>query len=62
MVNDSKSSNKAHLRAIRSTIAALALAVLAAALILHDEPLAFPFLIATIVVLIYSFVPTLLHS
>lgn len=62
MGENSNPTNKAHLRAIRSTIAALALAVLAAALILHDEPLAFPFLIATVVVLIYSFVPTLLHS
>lgn len=62
MSSDDEPLTNAHLRAIRSTIAAVALAILTAALILHDEGLAFPFLIVTIGVLIYSFIPTLLAS
>lgn len=47
------------LRGIRTTIAGLALAVITAGLTLHNEPLAFPALVLTLVVLAYSFVPTL---
>ena len=59
--NDEMTHN-AHLRSIRSAIVGTALAMLTGALVLHDEPLAFPMLILTLIVVAYSFVPTLIHS
>ncbi|WP_323677155.1 hypothetical protein [Halorubellus sp. PRR65] len=48
-----------HLRAIRTAIVGVALGVVTAALIVHNEPLAFPLLIMTCLVSGYAFVPTL---
>ena len=52
----------AHLRSIRSALAALALAVLAAPLLMADEHYGFALFLIVIVLVLYSFVPTLLQS
>lgn len=52
----------AHLRAVRTAIVALAFAVLTAAFIVERSHLDFPFLIATILVCLYSFVPPIVQS
>lgn len=51
-------SYEAHLRAIRSAIAALALAVLSASLIIRGDEFGFWFGIITLLLVVYSFVPT----
>ena len=55
-------SYEAHLRAIRSAIVALALAVVAAPFLLEQETLGLLLLVGTLVAIAYSFVPTLLES
>ncbi len=54
----SKSRN-AHLRAIRTAIASLALAIITAGLVINNDPEAFSLFLITILVLVYSFVPTI---
>jgi hypothetical protein len=49
----------ANLQAIRTAIVGVALGVVTAALIVHNESLAFPLLIVTCLVSGYAFVPTL---
>jgi hypothetical protein len=61
-MSDADAKRFAHLRAIRTAVVGLALGVVTAALVLHDEPLAFPSLIATLVILLYSFLPTLIRA
>ena len=56
MDNDESSLLIAHLRAIRTAIVGLALAVITAGLIIQGEPLELHFLILTILVCAYSFV------
>jgi hypothetical protein len=51
----------AHLRSIRSALIAVAVSVLATGLIIREDPLAFPFLIASIVICLYAFVPPLIR-
>lgn len=51
-----------HLRAIRSAVAALAVAVLAAPLLMANDHYGFALFLITLVLVLYSFVPTLLHS
>ena len=48
-----------HLRAIRTAIIGLALAVLTTGLVIVGDPLGFQFLIVTILICLYSFVPPL---
>lgn len=54
----SKSRN-AHLRAIRTAIASLALAIITAGLVINNDSEAFSLFLITILVLVYSFVPTI---
>ena len=53
---DNEPSYEVYLLAIRSAIAALALAVIAASLIISDIYLGFFFMIFTLIVLVYSFI------
>jgi hypothetical protein len=62
MIEDRDSLLFAHLRAIRTAIIGLALAVITTGLVIQGEPLDFPFLILTILVCLYSFVPPLIRS
>lgn len=50
-----------HLRAIRTAIAALALAVLSAPFIMVNDSTGFYLSILTIVLVVYSFAPTLMN-
>ena len=52
----------AHLRSIRSALVAVAISVLATGLIIREDPLAFPFLLVSITVCLYSFVPPLINK
>lgn len=51
----------AHLRAIRTAIVGLALAVITVGLIIEGDPLDFPFFTITILVCLYAFVPPLIR-
>lgn len=51
----------AHLRAIRTAIVGLALAVITTGLIIQGDPLEFPLLVITIFVCFYAFVPPLVR-
>lgn len=61
MSSDNAAAYGPHLRAIRTTMAALALAVLAAPLLMADDHYGFALFLITIVLVGYSFVPTLLN-
>ncbi len=52
----------AHLRSIRSAISALAVAVLAQPLLMADEYYGFFLFLVTLVLIVHSFVPTLMRS
>ena len=62
MGKNSEAPYGAHLRAIRSAIAALAIAVIAVPLIMADEHHGFVLFLVTLILVLYSFIPTLLHS
>lgn len=53
---------QSHLRAIRTSVVGVGLAIVTAALISADEPMGFGLFIVTVIVLAYSFVPTLRAS
>lgn len=57
----SDASLRAHLRAIRTAVAGIGLAILTAALT-EEGSLGFHLFIATVLVIAYSFVPTALDS
>lgn len=59
MDSNHNSQLNANLQAIRTAIVGVALGVVTAALILHNESLAFPLFIVTCLVSGYAFVPTL---
>lgn len=52
----------AHLRAIRTAIVGLALAVITAGLVIQGDPLDFPLFVITILVCLYSFIPPLIRT
>jgi len=52
----------AHLRSIRTALVAAAVSVLATGLIIRQDPLAFPFFLASLLVCAYAFVPPLLRQ
>ena len=52
----------AHLRSIRTALVAAAVSVLATGLIIRQDPLAFPFLLVSIAVCLYAFVPPLMDK
>jgi hypothetical protein len=58
---DEQTALLAHLRSIRSALVAVAVSVLAAGLIIREDPLAFPFLIGSIGVCLYAFVAPFIH-
>lgn len=55
---DDKEPYEDHFRAIRTSIAALALAVLSAPLIINNDHLGFYLFILTLIIIFYSFIPT----
>jgi len=61
-VTDEQTELLAHLRSIRSALVAVAIAVLATGLIISEDPLAFPFLLVSITVCLYAFVPPLINK
>ena len=62
MSDDESSHLFAHLRAIRTAIVGLALAVITTGLIIQGDSLEFPFLVITIFVCFYAFVPPFVRS
>lgn len=62
MTDDDSSLLMAHLRAIRTAIVGLALAVITVGLIIEGDSLGFPFFLITILVCSYAFVPPLIRA
>ena len=60
-MSDEQTVLRAHLRSIRTALVAVAVSVLATGLIIREDPLAFPFLLVSLFVCAYAFVPPLIH-
>ena len=61
-MTDEQTMLLAHLRSIRTALVAVAVSVLATGLIIRQDPLGFPFFLASLLVCAYAFVPPLLRG
>mgnify|MGYP006926884409 FL=1 len=61
-MSDEQTALLAHLRSVRTALVAVAVSVLATGLIIEQEPLAFPFLLISLFVCAYAFVPPLVRG
>ena len=61
-MTDEQTALLAHLRSIRTALVAVAISVLATGLIIREDPLALPFLLVSITVCSYAFIPLLVND
>ena len=60
-MSDEQTVLRAHLRSIRTALVAVAVSVLTTGLVIREDPLAFPFLVFSLFVCAYAFVPPLIR-